>query len=156
MDQYDYVSVRINTSLNELETFYRANSGFQLEKDKSVITEEEAIVAANDILEAGTEITSIRLATVKTNTYFNSSVTKDEIRLAYLISTPSDVVYVDAYTAEVIGGDTYKAVRGGAIGASELTTASASINLAKSTLENMGYTTTTKKLSSQFLSLIHI
>lgn len=150
VDQYDYVSVRINTSLNELETFYRANSGFQLEKDKSVITEEEAIVAANDILEAGTEITSIRLATVKTNTYFNSSVTKDEIRLAYLISTPSDVVYVDAYTAEVIGGDTYKAVRGGAIGASELTTASASINLAKSTLENMGYTTTTKKLSSQF------
>ena len=101
-------------------------------------------------MEAGTEITSIRLATVKTNTYFNSSVTKDEIRLAYLISTPSDVVYVDAYTAEVIGGDTYKAVRGGAIGASELTTASASINLAKSTLENMGYTTTTKKLSSQF------
>lgn len=94
--------------MNELETFYRANSGFQLEKDKSVITEEEAIVAANDILEAGTEITSIRLATVKTNTYFNSSVTKDEIRLAYLISTPSDVVYVDAYTAEVIGGDTYQ------------------------------------------------
>ena len=87
---------------------------------------------------------------MKTNNYFENVVTEDDLRLAYMVSTASSVVYVDAYTAEVVGGDIYKAVRGGAIGASELSTSSASINLAKSSLEDMGYTTTTKLLSSQF------
>ncbi len=150
LNRYDYVSVRINTSLNELETFYKVSSGFQLEKDASVISEEKAIAVANDILGTGERITNIRLATVKTNNYFENTVTEDALRLAYMVSTASSVVYVDAYTAEVVGRDIYKAVRGGAIGASELSTSSASINLAKSSLEDMGYTTTTKLPSSQF------
>lgn len=150
VDRYDYVSVRINTSLNELETFYKVSSGFQLKKDESVISEEKAIAVANDILGTSEKITNIRLTTVKTNNYFKNAVTEDDLRLAYMVSTASSVVYVDAYTAEVVGGDIYKAVRGGAIGAIELSTSSASINLAKSTLEDMGYTTTNKTLSSQF------
>lgn len=150
LDRYDYVSVRINTSLNELETFYKVSSGFQLENDASLISEEKAIAVANDILGKGEKITKIRLTTVKTNNYFKNAVTEDDLRLAYMVSTASSVVYVDAYTAEVVGGDIYKAVRGGAIGASELSTSSVSINLAKSTLEDMGYTTTNKTLSSQF------
>lgn len=150
LDRYDYVSVRINTSLIELETFYKVNSGFQLSTSANVIPKEKAIVVANDILGTGEKITDIRLATVKTNNHFKNDVVENDLRLAYMVSTASSVVYVDAYTAEVVGGDIYKAVRGGAIGASELSTSSASINLAKSTLEDMGYTTTNKTLSSQF------
>lgn len=150
LDRYDYVSVRINTSLIELETFYKANSGFQLATNANIIPKEKAIAVANDILGTGEKITDIRLATVKTNNHFKNNVAENDLRLAYMVSTASSVVYVDAYTAEVVGGDIYKAVRGGAIGASELSTSSASINLAKSTLEDMGYTTTNKTLSSQF------
>jgi len=150
LDRYDYVSVRINTSLIELETFYKVNSGFQLATNANIIPKEKAIAVANDILGTGEKITDIRLATVKTNNHFKNNVAENDLRLAYMVSTASSVVYVDAYTAEVVGGDIYKAVRGGAIGASELSTSSASINLAKSTLEDMGYTTTNKTLSSQF------
>ena len=150
LDRYDYVSVRIDTSLNELETFYKAKSGFQLEEEKIIIPKEEAVEIANSILEMEETIIETRLATVKTNNYFNNSVTENELKLAYMINTADSIVYVDAYNAEVIGGDTYKVVNGGAIGASELTYASSSITLAKSTLENMGYTTTTKLLSTQF------
>lgn len=150
LDRYDYVSVRINTSLIELETYYKVNSGFQLATNANIIPKEKAIAVANDILGTGEKITDIRLATVKTNNHFKNNVAENDLRLAYMVSTASSVVYVDAYTAEVVGGDIYKAVRGGAIGASELSTSSASINLAKSTLEDMGYTTTNKTLSSQF------
>lgn len=90
------------------------------------------------------------MATVKTNNHFGNVVTEDKLRLVYIVSMPNTVVYVDAYTAEIIGGDIYKAILGGAIGAPELPTASNSITLAKSSLENMGYKTTTKLRSSQF------
>lgn len=150
LDRYDYVSVRINTSLIELETFYKVNGGFQLATSANIIPKEKAIAVANNILGTGEKITDIRLATVKTNNHFKNNVAENDLRLAYMVSTVSSVVYVDAYTSEVVGGDIYKAVRGGAIGASELSTSSASINLAKSTLEDMGYTTTNKTLSSQF------
>lgn len=43
-------------------------------------------------------------------------VSENDIRLAYMVSTSSSVVYVDAYTAVFVGGDIYKVVRGGATG----------------------------------------
>ncbi|HKL98843.1 MAG TPA: hypothetical protein VJZ06_02905 [Mobilitalea sp.] len=150
LDRYDYISVRINTTLVELETFYKKSSGFKLEEGKDIISEDKARVVANEVFDANEKLPTVRLATVKTNNFFDNAVEEGNLRLAYMISSPTTVVYVDAYTATIIGGDIYKAVLGGAIGASELSTSSASINLAKTALESMGYTTTTKTLSSQF------
>lgn len=108
LDRYDYISVRIDTSLSELETFYKAESGFQLEKDKDIISEEEAIEIAKNLWKTDETIIEARLAIVKTNNYFNNSATENELRLAYMISTAESIVYVDAYTAEIVGGDAYK------------------------------------------------
>lgn len=152
LDRYDYISVRINTSLNELETFYMTTSGFQFDKEKNVISKEKAIAAVNEILKE--EINRVRLATVKINKFISTTIPENDIRLAYIVSTESQEVYVDAYTAEIIGIDVYKVVRGGAIGATDVTTASASINLAKDALENMGYTTTSKILTTQFATCV--
>lgn len=110
LDRYDYISVRIDTSLIELETFYKAESGFRLEKDKDMISEEEAIETACGILKTDEKIIETRLATVKTNDYFKNSAGENELRLAYMIITADTIVYVDAYTGEVIGGDAYKAL----------------------------------------------
>jgi len=61
------VIIRIDTDLIELETYYRANSGFQLEKDKCIISKEKAIAVANDVLNESEKIINTQLATVKTN-----------------------------------------------------------------------------------------
>ncbi len=102
----------------------------------------------------GEEMTSqkieVEFATVKTNACFDESVTPNVIKLAYIVKTDSTYVYVDAYTGEIIGGEIMKAVLGGAIGASELSTASASVTLAKSKLQNIGYNSTSAILTTQF------
>ena len=56
-----------------------------------------------------------------------------------IVKNEAVMVYVDAYTGEVIGGDYFKAVSGGAAGATELSAASDSVALVKSTLQSMGY-----------------
>ena len=153
-DSYDYVSVRIRTSVIELETFYRVDNGFELHKDTKVIPKEKAIAIANNVLGTGEKITDVRLATVKSNGSFGSTVRENVIHLAYNVSTASRVVYVDAYTGDVVGGDIYKSVLGGAIGAIELQMAPNSIALAKTMLESMGYVTTNTSLSAQFATAV--
>lgn len=54
-DQYDYVSVRINTQLIELEIFYKASSDFRLPTGDKLITEEAAITVAENLLGTGEE-----------------------------------------------------------------------------------------------------
>lgn len=108
LDRYDYVSVNIHKPKAELETFYRATSGFQPDSGKEVITQEEAIAVANSLLEENEKITDVQLASVKANDFFGSTDGEGNLHLAYIISTESSMVYVDAYTAQVIGGDLYK------------------------------------------------
>lgn len=150
LDQYDYVSVRINKSNVELETYYKKSSGFQISGSKRTISEDKAIAIANEMLGDGDKITDIKLTTVKTNNRFKNDIVEGELRLAYEASSECTIVFVDAYTGEVIGGDIYKVERGSTVGAPELDYASASINLAKNKLEEMGYVTTSRLLSSQF------
>lgn len=103
-DQYDYVAVHIHKPLAKLETFYRTTSGFRLKAGDTVIGEEAALAAANTRLEEKETVTDVKLTTVKPT----DSAAEDSLRLAYVISTERRMIYVDAYTAEILGGDVYK------------------------------------------------
>lgn len=103
-DQYDYAAVNIRKSQARLETFYRTASGFLPETGDTVIGEEAALAAAADRLEEGETVTEVKLTTVKPV----DPAEKDSLRLAYIVSTERRMIFVDAYTAQLLGGDTYK------------------------------------------------
>ncbi len=91
------------------------------QKSGSLISSAEACSIASRLLGAERSAGSFEaeLATVKTNNSFDSFGTTCEIELAYIVKNETVMVYVNAYTGEVIGGDYFKAVSNGAIGATE-------------------------------------
>lgn len=141
LDNFDSYSVFIDVKYNELVSLYKRESSYVERKSGSLISSAEACDIASRLLDAEMSVGSfeVELATVKTNNNFNESGTTGGVELAYIVKNEAVMVYVDAYTGEVIGGDYFKAVSGGAAGATELSAASDSAALVKSTLQSMGY-----------------
>jgi hypothetical protein len=150
-NRYDYVSVRINVPLIELESFYRSSNEYNWEEDQTVISADEAIKSANAYFrELGEDIVAIKLTTFKPSSIFGKSVDDDSIHLVYIVSSEASVIYIDAYTAECIGTDIYKVVRGGSIGDDDMSTAYSSCSIAISAFVSMGYSNAALVMSTQF------
>lgn len=151
LDRYDYISIRINENYKQLESYYRNSSGYCFDQSKQIIPEEEAVKCVKPLFDEKKEqISDVRLTTFKTKEYYDSNVETNMICLAYIVSSEESVIYVDAYDANILGKDEYKVIRGGSIGSNDVSTASASANLAKNALLSMGYTNTPKVMSDEF------
>lgn len=109
-DTYDSYTILIDENYTELYSLYKQSSDYTEKSEAPVITSSEAASIAGSVLgtDMSTQDYEIELSTVKTNTYFDNSIVPNEIKLAYLIKTDSFIVYVDANTGDIIGGDALK------------------------------------------------
>lgn len=110
---YDALSVRIDGKTNEIVLFNRFNDVAKPSEIK--ITEEEAKQIALSFKEAFTSVTSCEKAYVMSNDFWNeerADETEHTVRLAYTVSLNENrfIVYVDAETGKVLGGDMAKCI----------------------------------------------
>lgn len=110
---YDALSVRIDGKTNEIVLFNRFNDAAKPSEIK--ITEEEAKQIALSFKEAFTSVTSCEKAYVMSNDFWNeerADETEHTVRLAYTVSLNENrfIVYVDAETGKVLGGDMAKCI----------------------------------------------
>lgn len=110
LDNFDSYSIYIDAKYNELASLYKRESSYVEHKSGSLISPAEACGIVSRLLDAEMSADSFEaeLATVKTNNSFGGAGAAGEVKLAYIVKNNAVMVYVDAYTGEVIGGDYLK------------------------------------------------
>ena len=156
LDNFDTYSIYIDETYVELASLFKTSSNYICPRNALTITSSDALAIARSILnmEDTSQSYNVELATAKTNTFFDGSLAEGIVRLAYIVETDSHTVYVDAYTGDVLGGDIFKTVKGGAVGTPVLSTTTSSLGLAQMKLHAMGYYTTTTSVTKKFATAI--
>ena len=148
-DSFDSYSIFVDTNYYIVISLYKQDLGYEEDLVRNMISLDKAINLALDKMDIEDEekIIDHRLATVKVKNNIDDLIGDCEIHLAYIIKTDIRTIYIDAYEGFLLYEDLNKAVRGGAVGAKELSTASNSVVLAKNKLQMMGYITTSSSLT---------
>ncbi|KIR03232.1 hypothetical protein P261_02047 [Lachnospiraceae bacterium TWA4] len=158
-NRYDSLVVRMNDELTKVLLINRFNDFY--EPISSKISEESAKQLALSVKEEFNEVTSCTMDYIKPNFFWDEEDVAYEkaniVRLVYNVEVDNiNMVYVDAETGEVIGGDVKKGVNDSGIFTYDgFKYATQSSNLAKTAFGKLGYNNKITRISSELRTTVY-